>query len=86
VAPTVPVLRLLAAYESEIGFVDQRGGLQRMAGLLSSQLPRRQLAQLVVHQREKLLGGPGIALLDCGQDAGDFEQGSSTMLAGGISF
>jgi hypothetical protein len=30
-----------------------------------------QLAQLVIHERQKLLCGGGIALLDGGQDAGD---------------
>ena len=44
---------------------------QRLPRLLLSQLLRRQLAQLLVDQRQELLGGVGIASLDGGQDAGN---------------
>src|SRR5262249_56471555 len=40
--------------------------------LLLGQLLGRQLAQLVVDQRQQLLGGVRLALFDGGQDAGDF--------------
>src|SRR5207244_9612274 len=50
----------------------QGRGAERLPGLFLSQLGRRQLAQLVVDQREKLLGGVRIALLDGGQDAVHF--------------
>jgi hypothetical protein len=42
-----------------------------LAGLLLGQLLGRQLAQLVVDQRQQLLGGLGVALFDGGQDAGN---------------
>ena len=49
----------------------QGRGLERLPRLLLGQLLRRQLAQLVVDQRQELLGGVRVALLDGGQDAGD---------------
>src|SRR5262249_26964545 len=52
--------------------VDQCGGLKRLPRMLLGQLLRRQLAQLVVDQRQELAGGAGIALLDGGEDARDF--------------
>jgi hypothetical protein len=42
-----------------------------------SQLESRQLAQLVVDQRQELLGGRGVALLDGRQDAGNIGHGST---------
>ena len=47
----------LAVHQPQVGLVDQGGGLQRLAGLLLGQLLGRQLAQLVVDQRQELLGG-----------------------------
>src|SRR6516225_1264065 len=35
------------------------------------QFCRRELAQLIVHERQELLGGVRVALLDGGQDAGN---------------
>ena len=40
-------------------------------GLLLGHLLGRQLPQLVVDQRQKLLGGLGVALFDGGEDSGD---------------
>ena len=56
----------------EVRLVDQGRGLERLARLLVGQLLRGQLAQLVVDQRQELLGGVRIALLDGGQDARNF--------------
>ncbi len=72
VAAIVPALLGIVADQAHIRFVDQRGGLQRLPGILPGQSLRRQLAQLVVDQRQQLLGGLLVALLDGGQDAGDF--------------
>jgi hypothetical protein len=55
--------------------VDQGGCLERLARLLLRQLLRRQLAQLVVDQRQELLGGVRVALLDGGEDARDVAHG-----------
>src|SRR5262249_57815895 len=49
---------------------DQGGGLEGLPRLLLGQLLRRQLAQLVVDQRQELAGGVRVALLDGAQDAG----------------
>jgi hypothetical protein len=61
----------LGVHQAEVGLLDQGGGLERLAGLLLGQLRRCQLAQLVIDQRQELLGGLGIALLDGGQDTRD---------------
>ena len=50
--------------------MDQGGGLERLPGLLLRQPLRRQPAQLVVDQRQQLLGGLRVALLDVREDAG----------------
>ena len=62
---------LLDVHQPQVGLVDQGRGLERLARLLLGQPLRRQLAQLVVDQRQELLGGGRVALLDGGQDAGD---------------
>jgi len=56
-AATVPLLRLLHVYQRHVCLVDQGGGLQRLTRLFLGKPGRRQLAQLVVDQRQKLLGG-----------------------------
>ena len=56
--------------QPEVGLVDQGGGLERLAGLLLGQLLGRQLPQLVVDQRQELLGRLRVALLDGREDAG----------------
>ena len=50
--------------------MDQGRGLERLPGLLLGQPLRGQLAQLVVDQRQELLGGLRVALLDGREDAG----------------
>ena len=66
-----------ASDQPQVGLVDQGRGLERLAGLLLGQPLRRQLAQLVVDQRQQLLGGVRVALLDGGQDARDVVEGSA---------
>ena len=51
--------------------MDQGRGLERLPGLLVGQPLCSQLPQFVVNQRQQLLGGSGIALLDGAKDAGD---------------
>jgi hypothetical protein len=74
-ASAVPVLRLLHVHESDVGFVNQSGGLQSLAGLLLGHPLGRQLAQLLVDKRQQLTGRLRIALLDGGQDARDVVHG-----------
>ena len=49
----------------------QRRRLKRLAGLFLRHLLGGQLAQLVADDREKLIGGLGVAVLDGGEDSGD---------------
>src|SRR5262249_28510735 len=58
-------------HQPQVRLVHQRGRLQGLAGLFVGQLVGRELAQLVVDQRQELRGGLRVALLDGGQDAGD---------------
>ena len=56
--------------QPQIRLMHQRRRLQRLPRLLLGQLRGRQLPQLVIDQRQQLLGGLRIALLDLRQDAG----------------
>ena len=59
----------LGVDQADVGLVDQGGRLESLPRLLLGHLLCRQFPQLVVDQRQKLLGGMGIAFLDGGQDA-----------------
>jgi hypothetical protein len=52
--------------------VHQGRRLERLAGLFLGEFLRRQLAQLLVYQRQELSRGVGIASFDGGQNAGNF--------------
>src|SRR5262249_28798499 len=69
VAAAVPVPGRLRVHEPEVGLVHQGGGLERLAGLLPGQAMGRQLAQLLIDQRQELLRRVRVALLDGPQDA-----------------
>ena len=47
--------------------MNEGGGLKRLAGFLLSQLGSGELAELVIDEREKLLGGARITVVDCGE-------------------
>ena len=51
--------------------MDEGGGLERLAGLLLGKLLGGQPTQLLVNERQELLGGVWIALLDGVQDLRD---------------
>jgi hypothetical protein len=55
---------MIGADEPEIGFVNQGGCLQRLAGLLFRQSLRRQLAQLVIDEGQELVGSVRVPLFD----------------------
>ena len=63
----MPVLSVL--------LLTQRRGVEGLAGFFTRQFLGRQSPQLVVDQRQQLLRGVRIALLDGGQNAGDFIHG-----------
>src|SRR5262249_48185683 len=71
VPAAVPVPGLLPARQPQVRLVHQRGRLQGLAGLFVGQFLGRELAQLVVDQRQELLRGRGVALLDGAQDTRD---------------
>src|SRR5262249_25422231 len=71
VPPAVPVLRLVPVHKPDVGFVDQGRGLEGLADLLVGHLLGRQPPQLVIDERQELLGGVLIALLQGPEDAGD---------------
>ncbi len=52
----------LAADQSQIGFVDERGGLERLPRRLSRQPLCSEPPQLVVDERQQLASGAGLAL------------------------
>src|SRR5262249_39618818 len=71
VSAAVPVLELLHVHQSQVDLVDQGGSLERLARCLLGHLLGGQPPQLVVNQRQQLLGGVRVALLDGVQDASD---------------
>src|SRR5262249_46653405 len=73
---------LFLADQPEVGLVDQGGRLERQPPLLLGQFRCRELAQLVVDQRQELLGSVEVALLDGRQDACNFTHGSEDTRCG----
>ena len=61
----------IADDEAEVGLVDEGGGLEGLPRRLLGQAVGGELAQLVVDQRQQLLGSVRVALLDGRQDVGD---------------
>ena len=57
--------------------MNERGGLKRVAGGFVRHLVRGQAAEFLINQRQQFVGGPGIALLDGGENARDFAHQSS---------
>ena len=69
VAAAVPILYLLRAHQPQVSLMDHGSRLERLTRLFLCQPVRRELAQLVVNQRQELFSGGRIALLDGGQNA-----------------
>jgi hypothetical protein len=67
----VPVLIGDLAGQPQLGLVNQRGGLKRLAGFLAGHPSGGQFTKLVVDQGQKLAGGVRIAGLDRLEDTGD---------------
>ena len=70
VAAAVPVLDLFDIHQPQVRLMHQGRGLKRLPRFLLGELLRRQFAQLVVDERQELLGGLRVALFDCRQNAG----------------
>jgi hypothetical protein len=58
------------AEKAQVGLVDQGGRLERLPRRLMGQLVGGELAQLVVDQRQELLGGVRVAVRDGIEDLG----------------
>jgi len=54
--------------------MNQGRGLQRLPWFLLRQPPAGQFTQFPVNERQQLLGGVRVTLLDCRQDVGNFAQ------------
>src|SRR5262245_47652207 len=65
-------VELLIANETEVGFVDERRGIEGVVGSFRSQTRRRQPPQLIVDEWEELPGCLAIASVDGLQDTSDF--------------
>ena len=70
-APTVPLPVVGRPDEPYVSLVNQGGGLKRLPGSLLGQSMCGQLAELVVDERQELVGRPCVAFLDGRKDAGD---------------
>jgi hypothetical protein len=65
-------LCVTAAHEAHVGFVHEGRRLEGLPRFLLSELLSGHPAQLVIDQRQEMLGGTRIAQCDGGQQAGDF--------------
>ena len=65
------------AHQPQPGFMDERGGLQRLVGRFIGHFRRRELAQLLIDQRQQSIGGLGIAVLNGLQNAGNVAQSAT---------
>ena len=71
VAAVVPAGGVCGSDEPQIRFVHEGRRVQGVAGCLLGHPGGRQFPQLIVHQRQQLPGGMGVALCKVRQDAGD---------------
>jgi hypothetical protein len=67
-----PLLFRVSADKPQISLMHQRCGAECLPGFFLSHLCRCKFAQLIVDQRQKLVGGTRIAFLDRRKNPGDF--------------
>ncbi len=67
---TVLPIHLLALDQADVGFIDERAGLQFVAGSFAAQIVMRHAAQFVVNQWHQLVGGLRVTLASGGQHLG----------------
>ena len=65
------VVEVLVADQTHVRLVDKGGGVQCVPGILRGHPRGSELPQLVVDQRQQLLGRLADAVLDGREDAGD---------------
>src|SRR5262245_14457475 len=64
VPPALPRIWFTDVHKSEVGLMDQGSGLEGLAGLLLGQLLSSQFAQLIIDQRQELVGRLRVTLLN----------------------
>jgi len=57
-------IRIFVSGQAQPGFMHQRRWLERVAGRFAGHFARGEPAQLPVNQRQQLIGGQGITVLD----------------------
>jgi hypothetical protein len=62
--------------QSQVGFINQRGRLQRVAGPFTAQVAAGQFAQLLVDDRHQLIESGAVAFAPFTQQLSDFVRGS----------
>jgi hypothetical protein len=62
--PAVVPLHVPLLHQAQIGFMDQSRGCERMTEPLAADAGRSQAFQLAVNQREQLIRGVGIVLVE----------------------
>jgi hypothetical protein len=67
----VPKLEAWRVSQPEERFVDQAGGVERVLRRRASQPPVRQLAQLLVDERDELISGAFVPRVPPSQQTGD---------------
>jgi hypothetical protein len=75
--PIVPLALIVGAHEPQPGFMHQRGGLQRLAGLLAGELAGGEAAQLGIHEWEQVVGGMFLASGERVEDFGGVGHGTN---------
>src|SRR5262245_31788564 len=76
-AAAVPFLSFFDVHEPEVRFMHQRRCLESLSRLFAREPLGSELAQLVVHERQKLVRCMRVALLNGGQDASHVGHGTS---------
>ena len=64
VCPTLPVSLRIVANQAEIGFMDERRGLQGLSGLFLIEVTRSKSTQFLINERQQLLRGGRFATAD----------------------
>lgn len=75
-SPVLP-LRLLIATQAQPSFVNESGGLQGLAGILTGHFLRGELAQFLIDQRQEFVRRLRIALIQALKDDSEFAHADS---------
>src|SRR6185369_6726284 len=59
-------------YQTDVGFMDEGGRMQGVLAALAPKVGSRQAMQLVIDQRQDVIGGVFVATIQLAQQSGDF--------------